>query len=274
MRIYISADIEGIAGVVSRDNLSPGRFEYEPARDWMTEAVLSACSALRELGVDEVVVSDSHGTGQNIRYERMPKYVQLARSWPRPLGMMQGIEIGDYAGAMLIGYHAGATNIRGTLAHTINSEFIQEIRLNGATVSEAAISAAIAGHFGVPVLMAAGDDVFIEETQALLGPMATACLKTSTGFLSALTLSLEEADHRLRTGVKDAVARIGQIKPRTLCGPVQLDIRLRNRFMAEWLGYLSEVERLDAYTIRHTSIDIIGTSKFLEFVGSARSAVG
>jgi len=240
----------------------------------MTKAVITACSTLHELGVEEVVVSDSHGTGQNIRYEQMPRYVQLARSWPRPLGMMQGIEIGEYAGALLIGYHAGASNIGGTLAHTVTSEFIHEVRLNGNTVSEAAISAALAGHFGVPVLMAAGDDVFIEETQALLGPMATACLKTSTGFLSALTVSPEVADDRLRSGVKDAIARVGQSKPYVLAGPVQLEIRLRNRFVAEWLSYLSEIERLDAFTIRHTSIDIIGASRFLDFLDNARNAVG
>jgi D-amino peptidase len=84
MRIYISADIEGVAGVVSRDNLMPGRFEYEQARDWMTDAVLAAGETVRELGATEVVVSDSHGNGQNIRFERMPSYVQLVRSGRAP----------------------------------------------------------------------------------------------------------------------------------------------------------------------------------------------
>ena len=95
MRLYISADIEGIAGVVSRDNLSPGRFEYEAARDWMTQAVVSTCETAFDLGATEIVVSDSHGNGQNIRFERMPPYVQLVRSWPRPLAMMQGVEAGS-----------------------------------------------------------------------------------------------------------------------------------------------------------------------------------
>jgi len=273
MRVYISADIEGIAGVVSRDNLMPGRFEYEAARDWMTDAVLAACETVRELGAEEVVVSDSHGNGQNIRFERMPDYVQLVRSWPRPLGMMQGVEVGRYDGALLLGYHAGASNPRGTLAHTLNGELIQELRLNGVIASEAAISAAIAGHFGVPILMLAGDDVAIEETRVLLGDIATTCLKTSIGWLSALNPSPAAADLALRAGVGDAIGRIGRLAPYVVPGPVTLDIRLRTRLVAEWLAYLGGIELLDAYTIRYRADDIVGVSHFLTFLTSARSVL-
>lgn len=274
MRIYISADIEGLAGVVSRANLTPGGFEYQQARDWMTGAVLAACETLRELGSDEVVVSDSHGNGQNIRFERMPAYVSLVRSWPRPLGMMQGVEVGDYDGALLIGYHAGATSMAGTLAHTISGEFFHEIRLNGTVVSEAGFSAAIAGHFGVPVLMVAGDDAAVEETRRLLGEIAGAELKASYGFLSALNPAPEVAEARLRDGVRRALALVGQARPYRIDGPVELEIRLRTRFMAEWLGYLQDVEQRDAFTIRYPARDIVAASRFLQFLTSARTALG
>jgi D-amino peptidase len=273
MRLYVSADIEGVAGVVSRDNLRPGAFEYEPARDWMTDAVLAVCETAHELGAEEVVVSDSHGNGQNIRFEKMPAYVRLVRSWPRELGMMQGIEVGDYAGALLVGYHAGATNPAGTLSHTISGEFIHEIKLNGQTLSEAGISAATAGHFGVPVLMVAGDDVAVEETRALLGDIAGATLKTSLGFLSAMMLSPADANAELRRGVRDAVGRIGTLKPFVIDGPIDLEIRLRNRFMAEWLSYLSNVERTGAFTIVHRAQDIVGVSRFIQFLTSARKGL-
>ena len=274
MRFYISADIEGLAGVVSRENLSPGRFEYEQARDWMTAAVLTACKTLRELGAEEVVVSDSHGNGQNIRFEKMPAYVQLVRSWPRPLGMMQGVEVGAYAGALLIGYHAGATNVGGNLSHTMSGEFFHEIRLNGAAASEAVISAAIAGHFDVPILLVAGDDVVIEETRAILGDLATAQLKTSIGFLSARMLSPQTADDRLREGVRDAFVRKDRVQPYKVSTPVTLDIRLRTRFMAEWLSYIDVIEQLDAFTVRFNAKDIEVASRFLQFLTSARAALG
>jgi D-amino peptidase len=273
MRLYISADIEGIAGVVSRDNLSPGRFEYEAARDWMTQAVVSACEAAHELGAQEIVVSDSHGTGQNIRYERMPAYVQLVRSWPRPLGMMQGVEVGAYDGALLIGYHAGGANPRGTLSHTISGEFFHEVRLNGQVMSEAGLSAAIAGHFGVPVLLVAGDDVVVKESCDLLGDIATACLKFSQGWLSARNLSPAHADAALKAGVEDAVGRIGRTRPYVVDGPFTLEIRLRNRFMAEWLGYLEGIEQLDAYTVRYCTAEIISVSRFLMFLTSTRKVL-
>lgn len=273
MRIYISADIEGIAGVVSRENLAPGRFEYEQARDWMTAAVLSAAETLHEAGADEVVVSDSHGNGQNIRFERMPEYVSLVRSWPRPLGMMQGIELGQYAGALLVGYHASATSLGGTLAHTLSGELIHDVRLNGASVSEAAISAAIAGHFGVPVLMLAGDDAAVAETRGMLGDIATACLKTSLGFLSTIALSPQAADTRLRNAVSDAFKRIGRVAPFILATPIAVEIRLRTRFVAEWLSYLPGVERPDAFTIRYTAPDMVAASRLLQFLTSARLAL-
>lgn len=274
MRIYISADIEGVAGVVSRDNLSPGRFEFEPARDWMTAMVLAACETLKEEGVDEVVVSDSHGTGQNIRYELMPPYVELVRSWPRPLGMMQGVEIGEYAGALLLGYHAGSSNPDGNLAHTMSGDLFQEVRLNGQALSEAGISAAIAGHYGVPILMMAGDDVAVAETQGLLGDIATAALKTSLGFLSARHPAPQVADERLRAGVREAIKRVATRKPFVLEGPVEVEIRLRTRFVAEWLSYLEMVERVDAFTVRYVARDIVEASRFFQFLTSARNALG
>jgi D-amino peptidase len=273
MRLYISADIEGIAGVVSRDHLMPGKFEYENARDWMTDAVVAACETAHELGATSIVVSDSHGNGENIRYERMPDYVHLVRSWPRPLGMMQGIEVGRYDGALLIGYHAGGSNPAGTLSHTISGEFFHEVRLNGVVVPEAGISAAIAGHFGVPVLMLAGDDVAVAEARDLLGDIASATLKTSTGWLSALMPPPREADQRLRDGVREAVARIGGIAPYTFDGAVLLEIRLRTRMMAEWLALIDGIERLDAYTIRYQGADMPAISRFLMFVSSIRKAI-
>ena len=95
MRFYVSADIEGIPGVVSREHLRPGGYEYEQARNWMTSAVVAAAEAARDSGATELVVSDSHGTGLNIHADQLPDYVRLVRSWPRPLGMMQGIEAGE-----------------------------------------------------------------------------------------------------------------------------------------------------------------------------------
>ncbi len=273
MRFYISADIEGICGVVSREHTRPGGFEYEAARDWMTRSTIAVCEAAHAAGATEVIVSDSHGNGQNIKMEALPDYVQLVRSWPRPLGMMQGIEIGRFDGCFLVGYHAGGTNPNGVLSHTMSSEFIHEIRLNGAVASEAVISAALAGAHGVPVLMVASDDVGVAETRGLLGDhLAGAVLKQAYGSYSALNPALSVALARLRDATAQAVSLVGQAPVFRIDGPIDLDIRLRTRFVAEWLSYLPEVARIDAYTIRYRAVDIQAVSRFLMFLSFARMA--
>jgi len=274
LRLYVSMDLEGLAGVVSRDALMPGRFEYEDARDWMTQAALSVCEVAREMGAEELVVSDSHGNGQNIRFERMPEYVKLVRSWPRPLLMMQGVEDGSYAGAFLVGYHAAATNPAGTLAHTISSELFQEIRLNGQPVSEAGISAMTAAHFGVPVLLFAGDDVAVAEARRELGDISTAVLKRSLGSLSAVSPGPAAADRILRDAVREAIGRIGTVKAPEVPASVLVEIRLRTRLIAEWLGYMPAVARTGAFTVAHQAEDIIAASRFIAFLCLARTALG
>src|SRR6476661_4368716 len=92
MKIYISADMEGIVGVVTADQLGPQGFEYNRFREFMTEEVKAAVEAAFEAGATEIVVSDSHGNGENLLIEKLPKNITVVRSWPRPLMMMQGID--------------------------------------------------------------------------------------------------------------------------------------------------------------------------------------
>ena len=106
LRIFVSVDMEGIAGVVTGDQLSSSGFEYERFRGLMTEEANAAIAAARAAGAAEIVVADSHGSMQNLLVEKLPADVQVVRGSPRPLGMMQGIEGGHFDGAIFIGYHA------------------------------------------------------------------------------------------------------------------------------------------------------------------------
>ncbi|WP_077967537.1 M55 family metallopeptidase [Ensifer adhaerens] len=266
MRLYISADIEGIVGVVSRDQLMPEGFEYENARRWMTDTVVNACEAAHEEGVEEVILSDSHGNGESILIDRLPDYVQIVRSWPRPLMMMQGVELGSFVGAMLLGYHAGASHIGGVLSHTIGGTAFAEVRINGIVMPEAGINAAIAGHFDVPVLLASGDNVALEEiSQVIGGDIVKVPVKQVYSTQSAITLTPAVAHRRVREGVKKALSRAGSAKPFKLDNPV-LEIVFRNRLPAEYLSYLKGIERTDGYTIRYRADDMVDVSRFIEFV--------
>ena len=265
MKIYISADMEGVVGVVTAEQLGPQGFEYQRFREFMTQEVNAAIEAAFEAGATEIVVSDSHGNGQNLLIEKLPKNILLVRSWPRPLMMMQGIDE-TFAGAIFIGYHTATTNPEGVRAHTLSSARLADVQLQGVSVSEAGINAAIAGHFNVPVIMVSGDDALVKETTALLGDVEAATVKWASGFHSAKTLMPEAAYQLIREKVKKAIGRIAAFKPYKLKGPIRLDVRFKNYRPSEMLSYLSIVERTDAHSIRFTGKDMIEVSKFLEFI--------
>jgi len=265
MKIYISADMEGVVGVVTGDQLGPQGFEYQRFREFMTQEVNAAIEAAFEAGATEIVVSDSHGNGENLLIEKLPKNILLVRSWPRPLMMMQGIDE-TFAGSIFIGYHTSTTNQQGVRAHTISSARLADVQLQSQSVSEAGLNAAIAGHFNVPVIMVSGDEAVVKETTALLGDVEGATVKWASGFHSAKTLMPEAAYQLIREKVKKAIGRIGSFKPYKLKPPIRLDVRFKNYRPSEMLSYLSIVERTDAHNIRFIGKDMVEVSKFLEFI--------
>lgn len=267
MKIYISADMEGVVGVVTADQLGPQGFEYNRFREFMTEEVKAATEAAFEAGATEVVISDSHGNGENLLIDKLPRNVTIVRSWPRPLMMMQGIDE-TFDGAIFIGYHTSTNNMAGVRAHTISSARLADVKLNGVSMPEAGINAAIAGHFNVPVIMVSGDDAVVKEVTDLLGPIEGAVVKWAYGFHSARTLTPEAAYDLIREKVKRAIGRIKDAKPYKVKEPVQLDVRFKAYRPSELLSYLSIVERTDSHSIRFKGKDIVEVSRFLEFITS------
>jgi D-amino peptidase len=265
LKIYISADMEGIVGVVTNEQLGPQGFEYNRFREFMTAEVNAAAQAAIDAGATEVVISDSHGNGQNLLIEKLPKQVTVVRSWPRPLMMMQGIDE-TFDGAIFIGYHTSTNNTAGVRAHTISSARLADVRLNNLSMPEAGINAAIAGYFNVPVIMISGDDAAVKEVTNLLGNIEGAVVKWAYGFHSARTMTPEMALDLIREKVQRAISRIKEFKPYQIKTPVQLDVRFKNYRPSEMLSYLSIVERTDSHSIRFIGKDIIEVSKFLEFI--------
>jgi D-amino peptidase len=269
LKVYISADMEGVVGVVTGDHLGPAGFEYQKAREWLTEEVNSAINAAKAAGATEIVVSDSHGNGENILMDRLPSDVKLVRSWPRPLMMMQGIDE-SFDAVLFIGYHASTTNPSGVRAHTMSSGTLTAVRLNGVAVPEAVINAAIAGHFGVPVVMISGDNVIIEEATEHLGDLEGAILKEAYGFHSAITVMPEVAYGIIRDKVTAALGRLEDFQPYRLEGAIEVEVSFKNYLPAELLSYLSIVERVDSHTIRFVGEDMLEVSRFLAFLGRYR----
>jgi D-amino peptidase len=269
LKVYISADMEGITGVASVDQLSPSSFEYSQARQWMTAEVLAAIQGAREAGATEFVVSDSHGNGESLLIDKFPADVPITivRSFPRPLGMMEGID-STFAAVIFIGYHAATTSTTGVRAHTMSSALLTRIALNGVPQSEAGINAAIAAQFGVPVVMITGDDAIVGETKQRLGNLEGVVVKRAIGFHSAATLTPEVGQARIRQQAKTAVMRRAEMKPYMMAKPLSVDVSFKNYRPVELLGYLPNIQRVDAHTVRFVGRDMVEISKFLEFVTS------
>jgi len=272
LKLYLSADMEGITGVVTDEQLGPAGFEYQRFREFMTAEVNAAIEAAFAAGATEILVSDSHGNGQNLLIEELPKNVQIVRSWPRPLMMMQGVDE-TFDGVICIGYHSSTTNPEGVRAHTMSSANLADVRLNGISVPEAGINAAIAGHFNVPIIMISGDDAVAKEVTTLLGNIEAAIVKWAYGFHSAKTLTPDAGIDLIREKVKKAIGRIKAFKSYKLKTPIEVEVRFKNYRPAEVLAYLPNVQRTDAHSIKFVGKDMIEVSKFLEFVTTYNPAL-
>jgi len=267
LKVYISADMEGITGVASVDQLGPANFEYQQARTWMTAEVLAAIQGARDAGATEFVVSDSHGNGESLLIDKFPSDVPITivRSFPRPLGMMEGID-SSFAAVIFIGYHASTSSTTGVRAHTMSSALLTRIALNGTSMSEAGINAAIAAHFGVPVVMITGDDAIVEESKQRFGAIEGVAVKKAIGFHSTATLTPDVAQAMIREHAKTAVSRRASMKPYSVTKPITVDVSFKNYRPVELLGYLPNIQRIDSHTVRYTARDVLDVSRFLEFI--------
>jgi D-amino peptidase len=265
LKIYISVDMEGVAGVVTADQLVPAGFEYERFRHFMTNETLAAVRAAKDSGATEIVVSDSHGNGENLLIEEFPKDVRIIRSWPRHGGMMAGLDQ-SFDAALFVGYHASTTNVRGVRAHTFSSAHLTRVALNGNAVTEGEFNASFAGALSVPVIFASGDDAAVEELKSRLGKIETAETKRSLSFHAAETVTPEASCDRIAAGVKAALNRLHDFKPYVVKTPVTLEISFKNYMPAEMISFLRAVQRVDSHTIRFIGKDMAEVSDFVDVV--------
>ena len=265
LKVHISVDMEGVVGVVTGDQLGPTGFEYGRFREFMTNEALAAVRAARDAGATDIIVADAHGNGENLLIEQFPAGVRIVRSWPRQLGMMAGIDATVDA-ALFIGYHASTNNPAGVRAHTFSSATLTRVAVNGVEVTEGAWNAAIAGHFGVPVIMISGDDVAVAEVRKVVGDMEAAVTKQALGFHAALTHTPQDAYDAIYKAAAAAFARRASLRPYTVRTPVTLDVSFKNYTAAEVLAFLPGVVRTDAHSVRYVASDMVQASNFMQFV--------
>jgi D-amino peptidase len=265
-KILISVDMEGLAGVVTGDQLGPSGFEYQRFRQFMTDETNAAIDGAMAAGAKQIVVVDSHGNGQNLLIEKLPEDVMVIRSWPRRFGMVAGID-DTFDGVILIGYHASTHKTEGVRAHTFSSAKLTKVAVNDIPVSEGMWVAMVAGYFDVPVIMISGDNIATKEVQDFLGDVEVAVVKEAMGFHAAKTLTPAAAVKLIEEASSKAVGKIKKYKPYKLPGTaVKLEVSFKNYQPSEILAYLSIVDRIDSHSIRFTGKDMVEVADFFVFL--------
>jgi D-amino peptidase len=235
MKILIATDMEGITGVTTWDQVTPGHAEYARFRKQMTDDVNTAIRGACEAGAEEVIVADGHWNGSNILIEELDARASLNTGSPSPFSMMQGIDE-SVDGVIFIGYHARNGSPNAILDHTWSSKTVANIWLNDILTGEYGLNAAVAGHFGVPVIMVSGDQTACAQVTELLGDVETAVIKQASGRFAAECLAPQVAQEMICVSAERAVRRLveGNVPdPFVLDPPITVTVEFFTSDMAD-----------------------------------------
>ena len=276
MRIYLSVDMEGLAGVAHPQQVSfgPGvdRVDYDRSRALMAGEANAAIAAAFESGAREVVVNDSHWQMRNLRAEDLDQRARLLIG-DKPMSMTEGIgeaPDGSFDAAAFIGYHAGAGNPDGAIAHTYSSATVMEVRVNGRPHNEAGLNAIRLGHFGPPVALVAGDNALAAEVELLLPWAERVIVKRAAGYSTADSLSPAAARDAIGQGMRSALGRLADMQAYVPTPPLQGEVDFRFSAHAAFAAVLPEVERTGPRTVAFSARD--GDTFFRRFVAVFRLA--
>ncbi|MDX2968108.1 M55 family metallopeptidase [Kribbella solani] len=246
MRVYISIDMEGIAGVTTADQAYRGGHNYPRAQQLITAEANSAIAGAFDGGATEVLINDAHGTMDNLLPDELDERATLLLGRPKPQCMMQGLESGHDV-AMLLGYHPAA-NEPGIFSHTLSECFARYL-INGETASEADVAILQAAALGVPVGLVTGDDQICQWVEKRYPGIATASVKQSVGQLSAVNLHPRRACELIRTTAGDTVRRLGTFQVPPVPEQLHLQVTLQQPAHTEIVAMIPGVRRLDRLTV-------------------------
>jgi D-amino peptidase len=244
-RVYISVDLEGISGVNGDDQTSAGQPEYGRARKLMAEDANAAIRGAFEGGATDVLVNDSHGGQRNLLPEDLdPRARLISHSFKRH-GMMEGLDE-SFDAVIFVGYHAKADAPRGLFAHT-GSGVVRDLQINGRSVGEGGMNAALAAHFGVPVVAVSGDDVAVAEVKETVPTIRAVAVKRAINIRAVELKPLPTARREIQEAAKEGVAAAKKVAP--VRGPVRVQLRYRNFTYPEVATAFKEIELIAPDTV-------------------------
>jgi len=256
--VFVSIDMEGVAGISTLQQVWRGSDDFPASRRLMTLEANAAVDGAFEGGATSVVVNDSHGDMYNLLAEELDPRAELLTGTPKPWSMMQGFSA-DFKVALFIGYHAAAGTEAAVLDHTYSGRLLYEVRVNGDPVGEAEVNAALAGTYGVPVGLVAGDDKACEQASKRLAGVRTVVVKKAYGRGVAQSMHPSRARDAIRAASAEAVraAAIGELKPYVAAPPFALEADLANTSAADLCAMAPGCVRVGPRTVRFESADFV-----------------
>lgn len=260
MKVFIAVDLEGVAGYAKWDAADRQR-----EREFITGDANAAIAGCFDAGVDEVLVTEAHGNMRNIIPERLDPRASFLAGTPKPLNHMAGLD-DSFDAAMFVGYHAKAGSLNAVMCHTYSLN-IFSLRFNGTEVGEIGTDAAIAGQFGVPVVLVTGDEAACRQARGLLGQVETVAVKEGASRWAAKMVPLEEARRHIREAAKRAIEQRERYKPFVIQPPVDVEVTFVNPSYADALVGFPGLRRVDGCTVAFD-----GAKDFIEAFGWFDSA--
>ena len=256
MRVYISVDMEGVAGVAHEDQTDPTdprhAAEYARSCRLMTGEANAAIEGALAAGATAVCVNDSHWLMRNLIADELHEAAELISGGPKLYSMVEGID-GGFDAAMFIGYHARAGTGNAIIDHTYTDR-VHEVRVNGTAFGEVGLNAALAGSFGVPVALVSGDRALAAEVRALLGEQVeVVVVKDPLGRYAARSVAPAVARRRIHDGAKRALEHAHQ--PFTVSSPVTVSVDFARSQMAEMAALIPGSQRTGGRTVEYTHAD-------------------
>ena len=252
MKVYISADIEGVTNVTNWDETELHHAAHAEARKQMTREVLAACSGARKAGATEIFVKDAHDSARNLISEEMPDDVTLIRGWTgSPESMMAGLDE-SFDAVIYIGYHSGANYDGNPLAHTMNTQN-NYVRINGEDAAEFDMNTYVAAYYGVPAVFLSGDEQLCEHAKELVPAIETVGVKKGIGG-ATFNMSANKACQLIEQGVEAGLKKLEEChldEPETY----DVEISFKEPAKAYRACHYPGVYSVDARTVSYTAED-------------------
>ena len=274
MRVFVSADMEGVAGISRDEQTNPSSHLHAASRQLMTQEVNAAVEGALQAGVQEVVVSDGHWTCRNVLPEELHPRAELVSGYPRRLYMASGMGPG-FDAAFFVGYHAAVGTPDAVLDHTYaDDRVVQQVRLGGVPQCEGSLTGYLCGTFDCPVALFTGDAAAVSQMHEFVLEVEGIVVKEGLGRQAARSLHPRAARDRIRTGAARAIERLRNIPPMRLGGAAELEVDFVRTAMADSCERVPCVTRLGPRTVGYASSEYVDIyNLFLAMVDLAMAAV-